>query len=89
MLAGAATTLGLFIAGLVMGYMGWQQTIDHESEYWSFYPFGFHPVVFGLAASLVAGVVFSLGTKPPPRAVVARLFLPPAPPASQAPPRSA
>ncbi len=84
MLAGAGTTLGLFITGLVLRYRGWQQLVDHEADYWSFYPFGFHPVVFGIAASLVAGVLVSLGTKPPPRAVVARLFLPAAPAAGQA-----
>jgi SSS family solute:Na+ symporter/sodium/pantothenate symporter len=35
---------------------------------------GLRPIVFGLAASLVAGVVVSLATTPPPAALVSRLF---------------
>ena len=79
MLAGAGTTLGLFITGLILRHYGWQQLINHEADYWSFYPLGFHPVVFGIAASLAAGVLVSLGTKPPPRPCWPACFSPPRP----------
>ena len=77
MLAGAGTILGLLVTGLVLAHNGWHQEIDHQTAFASYYPAGFHPMIFALAASLVAGVVVSLVTKPPPRAVVARLFLSP------------
>jgi SSS family solute:Na+ symporter/sodium/pantothenate symporter len=77
MLAGAGTILGLLVTGLVLARNGWHQPIDHETAFASYYPAGFHPIIFALAASGVAGVVVSLVTKPPPRAVVARLFLSP------------
>ncbi len=77
MLAGASTILGLLIAGLVRAHHGWLQPIDQETTFSFYYPFGFHPILFALAASLAAGILVSLGTKPPPRAVVAKLFLPP------------
>jgi sodium/pantothenate symporter len=77
MLSGALTMLGLFLTGVVLAWYGWKQPIDQLASVGSYYPGGFHPVIFGLAASLVAGVLVSLITKPPPRAVVARLFMPP------------
>ncbi|HEX4146923.1 MAG TPA: sodium:solute symporter [Pirellulales bacterium] len=77
MLAGAGTILGLLVTGLVLAHYGWHQEIDHATAFPSYYPGGFHPLIFALAASLIAGVVVSRITKPPPRAIVAKLFLPP------------
>jgi SSS family solute:Na+ symporter/sodium/pantothenate symporter len=77
MLAGAGTILGLLVTGLVLASQGWVQPIDQPTAFPSYYPAGFHPLIFALGASLAAGVVVSLVTKPPPRAVVAKLFLPP------------
>ncbi|HEY1784531.1 MAG TPA: sodium:solute symporter [Pirellulales bacterium] len=85
MLAGAGTILGLLLVGLALGRNGWHQPIDHPTAFASYYPGGFHPLIFALAASLVAGVVVSRITKPPPRAVVARLFSPPATPDAHPP----
>jgi hypothetical protein len=77
MIAGAATTLGLLIAGLSLP----DQRIDQDTAFHSYYPWGFHPVMFALGASIVAGIGVSLFTAPPPERVLAQMFdaTPPAP----------
>jgi Na+/proline symporter len=71
MLAGCATVLCLFA-------IGWNQPSDPmigaKTGFRPYYLLNLEPIVWGLAASLVAGVVFSLWTSPPPRAVVDKLF---------------
>jgi len=77
MLTGAGTILVLLVTGIWLKSHGWQQLIDQRATFSSYYPGGFHPLLFALAASLIAGVVVSRVTKPPPRSVVGRLFLAP------------
>jgi sodium/pantothenate symporter len=72
MTAGATTVLGLFAAGLLLP----DQQIDQHTSFHSYYPWGYHPVIFGLAASALAGVVVSLLSTPPPESVLAKLFSP-------------
>jgi SSS family solute:Na+ symporter/sodium/pantothenate symporter len=70
MLCGAVTMLGLSIPG----WFGPDPMIDQASAFRPYYLGGFHPVVFGLAASAVAGVVVSLCTAPPPPELIERMF---------------
>ncbi len=70
MIAGAATTLGLLIAGLILP----DQRIDQDTAFHSYYPWGYHPVIFALSASIVAGIGVSLFTAPPPDRVLSQLF---------------
>ena len=70
MIAGAATTLALLAAGILLPDQGF----DQDTAFHSYYPWGYHPVMFALPASLISGMVVSLLSSPPPAAVVARLF---------------
>ena len=70
MIAGAATTMALLVAGILLQDQGF----DQETAFHSYYLGGYHPVMFALPASIVAGIVVSLLSPPPPAAVVARLF---------------
>jgi len=71
MLAGAATMFVLFA-------IGWNQTVDPmigaKTSFRPYYLLGLEPIVWGLVASLVAGVVVSLCSSPPTPAVVNKLF---------------
>ncbi len=64
MLVGAGTILALFIIGSIRSGTAFRA---HELA-------GLHPIVWGLAASAVAGVVVSLITSPPSEELVSRLF---------------
>ena len=71
MIAGAATTLGLLIAGLVLP----DQHIDQETAFHSYYPWGYHPVMFALAGiDRRRDREISLFTTPPPASVVSQMF---------------
>jgi SSS family solute:Na+ symporter/sodium/pantothenate symporter len=75
MAAGASTTLGLYLFGLVLGRRGYDPGIGPGgSAFVPYYLLGFDPCVWGLAVSLVTGVVVSLLTPPPDPARVALLF---------------
>jgi SSS family solute:Na+ symporter/sodium/pantothenate symporter len=74
MLAGAGTLLGLFVAG----WLGPDPMIGPATSFRPYYLLGLDPVVWGVSASLVAGVGGSLLTRPPEQELVARLFDPPA-----------
>jgi hypothetical protein len=74
MLAGSAVMLGLFATGWVLAWQGFDPMIGQATRFRPYYLLGFEPIVWGLAASLVAGVGVSLATSPPPRALVRRLF---------------
>jgi Na+/proline symporter len=77
MLAGAATIFGLLFAGINWGkQLG--VNADAQLNDPSYFPFGCHPVVFGLLASLLAGIFVSLATSPPDEKLVSKLFDAPA-----------
>jgi SSS family solute:Na+ symporter/sodium/pantothenate symporter len=77
MLAGGGTTLVLYAYGSYLGMTGVDQGIGPPTSnkgFGAYYLLGLEPAVWGLAASLVAGVVFSLLTPPPDPKRVALLF---------------
>jgi SSS family solute:Na+ symporter/sodium/pantothenate symporter len=61
MLAGAAASLGLLIAGSLQP----DPLLGPATRFRSYYLLGLEPIVWGLLASLIAGVVVSLLTQPP------------------------
>ena len=74
MLVGACTSMTLYI-------IGWTQPalkIGEASAITPYYLGGFHPIVWGLAASVLTGFLVSLVTEPPPASLVRRLFDDPA-----------
>jgi SSS family solute:Na+ symporter/sodium/pantothenate symporter len=90
MAAGSATMLGLFAAGWIGALRGFDPMIGPATRFRPYYLLGLEPVVWGLPASLVAGVVVSLLTEPPPPEVVRPLFerqveSPPAPASASGP----
>lgn len=81
MASGAAATLFLYLLGslgpdrLGLGWLfGPNPPFGASSRFRPYYLMGFDPCVWGLAASLLAGVVVSLITVPPDSARVALLF---------------
>ena len=81
MSAGTAVTLGLYFIGKVgPAYLGLDGILPDTTMIGPakglrpYYLLGLDPCVWGLSASLVAGVVVSLTTKPPDEARVSRLF---------------
>ncbi len=70
MLAGAGTVLALFIAGFIIGDQG----IGQATRFRPYFLLGLEPVVWGLAVSMLVGVVVSLRTAPPDAERVSRLF---------------
>lgn len=65
MIGGAATVLVLFTCGPLF---------ESKPIFDAYQLLGLDPVVWGLAASAVTGVVVSLATSPPPAELVSRLF---------------
>lgn len=63
MLAGAGACFSLYFTGFVL-----------TSSFTAYYLLGLHPLLWGLAASVVAGLAVSLMTKGPEPALVSRLF---------------
>lgn len=74
MLAGAATMLGLFAAGSLLSLAGYDPMIGPATRFRPYYLLGLEPIVWGLAASLVAGVGVTLATSPPDPRIVRALF---------------
>lgn len=54
--------------------LGENQLIGEVSKFRPYYLCGLHPLVWGLSASLVAGIVVSLCTQPPDEKLVSKLF---------------
>jgi SSS family solute:Na+ symporter/sodium/pantothenate symporter len=69
MLAGAAASSALNLAGLVIAARA-----GHAAEFHAYELLGFEPLIWGLASSLVAGVAVSLITRPPEERLVSKLF---------------
>jgi SSS family solute:Na+ symporter/sodium/pantothenate symporter len=63
MLAGAGTSLALLIAGSLLP----DPLLGPATRFRSYYLLGLEPIVWGLLASLIAGVGVSLCTRPPER----------------------
>jgi SSS family solute:Na+ symporter/sodium/pantothenate symporter len=73
MLVGAAVHLSLYVAGWA-GWFGPPASVGPLTAFKPYYLLGLDPFVWGLAASLFAGVSVSLATQPPDAAHVSRLF---------------
>ncbi|MDX1945159.1 MAG: sodium:solute symporter [Pirellulaceae bacterium] len=67
MLAGASSAFGLNMIGLLIAYRT-------QTSFAAYALLGFDPIVWGLAMSLVTGIVVSLCTRPPEAALVSKLF---------------
>jgi SSS family solute:Na+ symporter/sodium/pantothenate symporter len=74
MLAGAGTMLALYVAGWIAAAYGFDPMIGQATRFRPWYLLGMGPIVWGLSASLVAGVVGSLLSQRPSRQLVARFF---------------
>jgi SSS family solute:Na+ symporter/sodium/pantothenate symporter len=74
MLAGTTTMLALFATGWALGWHGYDPMIGPKTSFRPYYLLGLEPVVWGLPASLAAGVGVSLVTAPPGPEVVRPLF---------------
>ena len=74
MLSGSATMLALFSSGWIMAFNGYDQGLGPKTSFRAYYLAGLEPIVWGLTASIVAGVVVSLLTRPPDERLVAWLF---------------
>jgi SSS family solute:Na+ symporter/sodium/pantothenate symporter len=71
MLAGAGTSFTLYATGWIMKF---DPMIAEKTNFAPFYLGQMHPIVWGLAASCVAGITVSLFTTPPDRERVSHLF---------------
>ena len=69
MLAGAAAASALNLAGLVVAIRAGKAAEFHAYEL-----LGFEPLIWGLASSLVVGILVSLLTPPPDERLVSKLF---------------
>jgi SSS family solute:Na+ symporter/sodium/pantothenate symporter len=74
MLGGFAVTLGLFAAGWIQAALGIDQRIGPKSDFRPWYLLGLDPIVWGLLASLTAGILVSLMTRPPEEERLRRCF---------------
>jgi len=69
MLAGAAASSALNLAGLVIAVRAGKASDFHAYEL-----LGFDPLIWGLASSLATGIIVSLITRPPDERLVSKLF---------------
>lgn len=78
MVSGAVVTLALYVVGTALARSGFDQGIgpppSKDSPFGAYYLLGFDPCVWGLVASLAAGVLGSLLSPPPDPARVSLLF---------------
>lgn len=71
MLVGSGVVLGLYIPGWISEV---DPMIGNATAFRPYFLLGFEPVVWGVLASVVAGVTVSLGTRPPQAERIAWLF---------------
>jgi sodium/pantothenate symporter len=74
MFVGSATMLSLFGTGWVSAYYGYDQGLGPDTAFRAYYFLGLEPIVWGLLASCLAGVIVSLATQPPDERLVSWLF---------------
>lgn len=74
MFAGSATMLSLFAIGWIRTFYGYDQFLGPQTAFRAYYLGGLEPIVWGLAASFIAGVGVSLATAPPDERLVSWLF---------------
>jgi sodium/pantothenate symporter len=74
MLSGAAASLSLNLTGLAIAF-----SKGKPQEFSAYNLLGFEPLIWGLLASLIAGVLVSLVTNPPDEKLVSKLFDAPEP----------
>jgi hypothetical protein len=74
MLAGAAASSALNLAGLVIAF-----NAGKAAEFHAYELLGFEPLLWGLLSSLVVGILVSLVTTPPDEKLVSKLFDAPEP----------
>jgi len=72
MVGGAATVLSLYTIGF-LGLAG-EQRIGQFTGFRPYFLLDLDPLLCGLAVSFLAGILVSLGTAPPDKALVSRLF---------------
>jgi len=70
MLAGACTSLLLY----VIGWFRPDPMVGEAGQFLPYYLSGIHPIVWGMAASVLTGILVSLLTQPPPETLVSKLF---------------
>ena len=70
MATGAATIIGLYIAG----FMKVGGNVGAVTSFRPFYPLNLDPLIWGMAASFVVGVTVTLVTAPPEESLVSKLF---------------
>lgn len=63
-----------FLSHLSLYVSGWYLSVDGDGFSKPLRPFSLDPVVIGIVASFVSGVVFSLASKPLPRELVLKYF---------------
>lgn len=73
MAGGACTILGLYVTGFLSADPG----IGQATVFRPYFLLGLDPILWGLLVSLVAGIVVSRLTAPPPPELVSRMFDPP------------
>jgi SSS family solute:Na+ symporter/sodium/pantothenate symporter len=74
MATGSSVMLSLFGAGWILSWRGFDPMIGPATSFRPYYLLGLEPIVWGLAASLAAGIAVSLATSPPPPDIVRPLF---------------
>ena len=70
MVIGSGTSIVLYI----VGWMRPDPMVGEAGAFLPYYVAGIHPIVWGMAASVVAGFVVSLVTQPPPEHLISALF---------------
>jgi SSS family solute:Na+ symporter/sodium/pantothenate symporter len=70
MIAGSVTVLALYL----VGFASPDPMIGNITKFRPYFLGGIDPIVWGLATSLIAGVVVSLMTAPPPQKLISQLF---------------
>jgi hypothetical protein len=73
MFGGAGTMVALYVAGGVFG-LGAAHKIGPVTKFRPYFLLDLDPLLWGLAVSLLAGLVVSLYTRPPEAALVSKMF---------------
>ena len=74
MLAGSSVCLALYATGWILAFRGYDPMIGQVTAFRPYFLLNQEPIVWGLLASLLAGVAVSLLTRPPRAELLAWLF---------------